>query len=137
MPGGAQLDGLLARLLAVMALVGGAYNPSGYSYYHWILNGGFERPASKIFVGLVIGVGLAFCYASTLRSLRLPLLLPALGLIVLAVRLLNRWGWIDLANPLQRTLVIELSIVLVFTLGLAYSTIRFRLTGQYDSRYLT
>ena len=135
--GGAQPGGVLARFLAVAFLVGGTYNPSGTSYYHWVLNGGREWLASKILIGLVLGLGLTFCANFTWRSLRLTLLLPGLALILLVIWLLSVWHWIDLADPLQRTLVIEGVLVLVLGIGTAYTAIRFRLTGQMDSRYLT
>ena len=131
---GAEISGILVRLVAVALLVAGAYNPSGDSYYHWVINGGTESLASKIFVGVVIAVALAICFNAMWRALRLLLLLPGLILIASLIWLLAAWHWIDLADPLQRTLVIESVVVLVLTTGLIISPIRYRLAAQMDTR---
>ena len=59
----------VARWLAALLLVLATYNPSGYSYYHWI----GELEAGNWILKLLVGVVLAILYATfglaTQRSL--------------------------------------------------------------------
>ena len=104
--GASEFGGVLARTLLVMLLVYGTYNPSGYSYYHWITQGG-GMLASKLCVGLVIGLGFIICINATVRSLGRLLLTPGIALVGSLIWMLSSWGWIDLADSMQRTLVLE------------------------------
>lgn len=134
MYGASQLFGVVARTLLVMLLVYGTYNPGGYSYYHWITEGGGDLVASKLCVGLVLLLGFIICINATIRSLGVLLLLLAIALIVAAIWQLSAVGWIDLTDGLERTLVAEGAIVAVFSAGVPFSQLRFRLVGQKDSR---
>jgi hypothetical protein len=137
MYGTARIAGIVVRLLAVMLLVGGTYNPGGYSYYHWVTLGQGGMLASKLCLGLVIVIGFFVCINATVRSLGLLLLVPVLAVIAASIWLLADWGWIDLRERMQRTLVAEASLVLLLGLGVSFSLIRYRLSGQLDSRTIS
>ena len=132
--GASEFGGVIARTLTVMLLVYGTYNPSGYSFYHWITLGGGDMLASKLCVGLVIALGFIICINATIRSLGGLLLTPGIALVAALIWMLSSWGWIDLSDSLQRTLVLEAAVVAVLGAGLPFSQIRFRLAGQKDSR---
>jgi len=134
MYGIAQPIGILVRMLAVLFLVAATYNPSGYSYYHWAFRGSTEYWALKIFLGLLVIFGYVFCVYATWRSLRIMLSVPLLLLIVTSLWLLSDWGVIDLSDWLQRTLALESSLVVLLGTGVSFSLIRYRLSGQLDSR---
>lgn len=137
MYGIAQPLGIVVRMLAVLVLVAGSYNPSGYSYYHWAFQGGTDYWALKILLGLLIIFGYVFCATATYRSLRLLLGVPLLLVIGSAIWLLSNEGWLDLSDWLQRTLALEAALVIVLGTGVSFSLIRYRLSGQLDSRTLT
>ena len=132
--GASEFGGVIARTLTVMLLVYGTYNPSGYSYYHWVTQGGLDNLASKACVGLVIVLGFIISVNATIRSLGGLLLTPGVALVAALIWMFSSWGWIDLTNHLQRTLVLEVAIVAVLGAGLPFSQIRYRLAGQKDSR---
>jgi hypothetical protein len=134
MYGIAQPIGILVRMLAVLFLVAATYNPSGYSYYHWAFRGGTDYWALKIFLGLLIIFGYVFCGYATWRSLRVMLSVPLLLLIAACLWLLSNWGVLDLSDWLQRTLALESSLVVLLGTGVSFSLIRYRLSGQLDSR---
>jgi hypothetical protein len=137
MYGIAQPIGILVRMLAVLFLVAATYNPSGYSYYHWAFRGSTDYWALKIFLGLLILFGYVFCVYATWRSLRLMLSVPLLLVIFCCLWLLSDWGVLDLSDWLQRTLALETSLVILLGTGVSFSLIRYRLSGQLDSRTLT
>lgn len=129
-----QPVGILARLLSVSVLVAGTYNPSGYSYYHWVTTTGEGSLLFKSCVGVAVLIGYIICVAATWRSLGRLLLIPGLILIASLIWLLWHLDLIDLADPRQRILVLEFALVVVFTAGICFSQIRFRLAGLMDSR---
>ena len=137
MYGIAQPIGIVVRMLAVLVLVAGSYNPSGYSYYHWAFQGSADYWALKILIGLLIIFGYVFCVAATVRSLRLLLGVPLLLVLASALWLLSNEGWLDLSDWLERTLALEAALVIVLGTGVSFSLIRYRLSGQLDSRTLT
>jgi hypothetical protein len=128
--------GILVRVLSVALLVSGTYNPSGYSYYHWVFHGGADHWASKAVVGQIIVVAFIFCGNTAARSLGLLLSVPLLLVIGTGIWLLSEWRVVDLSSGLQRTLVFEVVIVLLLGAGVSLSLIRYRLSGQLDSRPL-
>jgi len=137
MYGIAQPIGILVRMLAVLFLVSATYNPSGYSYWHWAFRGDANYWALKIFLGLLIIFGFVFCAYATWRSLRIMLSVPLLLLMGASGWLLSDWGVVDFADPLQRTLALESAIVVLLGTGVSFSLIRYRLSGQLDSRSIT
>jgi hypothetical protein len=134
MYGIAQPIGILVRMLAVLFLVAATYNPTGYSYYHWAFRGSTDYWALKIFLGLLVIFGYVFCVYATWRSLRIMLSVPLLLLIMTSLWLLSDWGVIDLSDWLQRTIALESSLVVLLGTGVSFSLIRYRLSGQLDSR---
>jgi hypothetical protein len=129
--------GILVRMLAVLFLVAATYNPSGYSYWHWAFRGNTDYWALKIFLGLLIIFGFVFCIYATWRSLRLLLSVPLLLVIAACLWLLSDWNIIDLSDWLQRTLALEAALVVLLGTGVSFSLIRYRLSGQLDSRTIT
>jgi Family of unknown function (DUF6524) len=137
MYGIAQPIGILVRMLAVMFLVTATYNPTGYSYWHWAFRGNADYWALKIFLGLLMIFGYVFCIYATWRSLRFMLGVPLVLLIGACLWLLSDWGIVDLSDWLQRTLALETALVVLLGTGVSFSLIRYRLSGQLDSRTLT
>ena len=137
MYGIAQPIGLFVRFLAVMFLVAATYNPSGYSYWHWAFRGDGSDWALKIFLGLLIIFGYVVCVYATWRSMRIMLSVPMILLIAACLWLLSDWGVIDFSDWLQRTLALETALVVLLATGVSFSLIRYRLSGQLDSRTLT
>ncbi len=137
MYGIAQPVAIFVRMLAVLFLVMATYNPSGYSYWHWAFRGNMNDWALKIFLGLLIIFGFVFCSYSTWRSLRIVLSVPLILAIGACLWLLSDWGIIDLSDWLQRTLALESALTILLGTGVSFSLIRYRLSGQLDSRALT
>ena len=133
----AQPGGVLVRVLAVLFLVSASYNPSGYSYYHWVMRSGSDFWVAKLFLLFVLVTGYIICVNATIRSLGLLLGVPLLLVLATLIWLASDRGWLDLSDWLQRTLAFELALVLILGTGVSFSLIRYRLSGQMDSRSLT
>ena len=127
--------GFIVRLLFAVFLIFGAYNPSGYSYYHWVVD--YEGDwATKLFAGMVVAFLLFIHLQATWRSMRLV----GVSLVVLvtaaAVWVLSDYGVIDLDDPTVFALTLLTGIALVLGAGQSWSLIRYRLSGQVDSQSL-
>lgn len=128
--------GVVARMLVVLALIAATYNPSGYSWYHWVATSGWEHWIPKLFTFFILVAGYVVCIHATFRSLGLLLGVPLTLLILTAIWLASDQGWVDLSNWLHRTLVIQGALVVLLGTGTSFSIIRYRLSGQMDSRTL-
>ena len=131
-----QPTAILVRILAVMLLVSGTYNPSGYSYYHWVVDTGTEHWVGKFFVLAALVACFAVCINATIRSLGLLLGPQLVLLLATLIWFAADRGWIDMSDWLQRTLAIQTCLVLLLGIGVSFSIIRYRLSGQMDSRTL-
>ena len=126
---------LVIRVLAVHALVFGTYNPSGYSYLHWLTVWEPHYLAVKILVGLTLGA--LFWIAISATWLVLGLL--GVGLLLAIVLSLGAALWQLGLFPVtawgvQATLLTALAAFLA--IGVSYAHFRYRLTGQIQSRVL-
>lgn len=122
----------LRRLAASLALVLATFNPTGWSYVHWIAANFPRIEPLQAVVGIVLLIGWAFFGSSTLRSLGLTGLVLGAALCASLLWLLVSWGWLTLDGgaTLQWALLLMLGLVLAF--GLSWSHLRRRVAGQTD-----
>lgn len=126
----------LIRWLGVTALVFATYNPSGYSYVHWLGTWQTDLIALKIAAGLtIIGAFWMLTFATWLVLRVLGLFL--LGATVLALAA-GAWqlGLVPTTSDSLQFLLLT-TIATYLTIGLCYAHIRSRLTGQIQSRILS
>ena len=129
--------GLVSRWLLAMFLVLATYNPSGFSYFHWIVDGSDGHWLLKIFLGFVLGIAYGTFIFASLRSLGL------IGMLVWGALFTSiTWLLIDLGLfvPLSVGTVVTLALVIlanVLGIGVSWSYIRGRLSGQLDTNDVT
>ena len=124
--------GFLLRLLAAFILVFSSYNPSGYSYYHWVSENINSLTPMIALAGVLLLIGWTILLRATFRSLGpFGLLLAAAFLGVLLWMMID-WGWFD-ADSLTAVTYIVLAVLSgVLAIGVSWSHIRRRITGQID-----
>ena len=133
---GNQLSSIVVRMILVFGLVFGTYNPSGYSYVHWLFSWPVENLLLKIFSGMV----LIFLFWVVFSITRLAL--GRFGTVFLLLTFLafvgTLWQFDLLPSDTwlgQVTLLAFISLYL--TSGLVFSALRHRLSGQVESVSLT
>jgi hypothetical protein len=135
---GFSMVDFMVRWVCALALVMVTFNPTPYSYCSWVLSGwgsaqGFADDLPlKALAGVVLLILYVIFLRSTFRSI------GALG-VVLAALLFGAilwvvvdWGWLD---PLAGDAMIWVGLVVVATIlaiGLSWSHVRRRLSGQVD-----
>ena len=95
----------LIRWVIALVLVFATFNPTSYSYFHWVVNGGNEMMALKALAAALLG-----------------------AMIWVTID----FGWLDLKNPTAVTWVILFTIATILGIGISWSHIRRRVTGQAD-----
>jgi Family of unknown function (DUF6524) len=127
----------ISRWLGALFVVLATYNPSGISYYHWLVDTSDTRWSLKALVGVtMIILNMLFVLVS-LRSMRPSgVLAAAVFCAVLVWALLDNgylhglstWTWVTLVLALAGS---------ILGAGVSWSHIRGRLSGQADSNDVT
>ena len=122
----------LIRLIAALILVFATYNPFEYSWYHRFISTPDKLDPLLILAGLVLLIGWIIYLRATLRSL---------GIIgtTLAVALFSVFIWLlidrDILSLDETTLLQYIGLIMVamvMAIGMSWSHIRRRLSGQLD-----
>jgi glucan phosphoethanolaminetransferase (alkaline phosphatase superfamily) len=122
--------GFMWRLLFAMALVLLTFNPTGHSYYHWLADGFPAVQPLEAVAGILLLIGWVFFVRSTLAAMGVL----GVGLMAALFAAIVWWmvsqGWLDVANRSAMAWVLLLILGLILGVGLSWSDIRRRLSGQ-------
>jgi len=129
---GISWSGVVVRLVLALLLVLATYNPTGFSFYHWISAPPTGVTAVKAFASVLLAIGWIVCLRTAYVAL------GVLG-VVLVVALLATFVWllVDMhvleakgADALTWIGLVIFGVVL--GIGLSWSLIRQRATGQVE-----
>ncbi|MFW2405448.1 MAG: DUF6524 family protein [Gammaproteobacteria bacterium] len=124
----------LWRFLFALALILATYNPSGYSISDWVraaMSEGNLGP-EHFFLSTLLVIGWVILFVATFKSLN------ALGVVLAAIAIGTFvWMLVDfgLLGAGSRSAIVWISLVCLaalLTVGLSWSHIWRRLTGQFD-----
>src|SRR5690606_24386672 len=130
------LYNVLLRWGSSLLLVLGTYNPYDMSYYHWIVEGD-----GYVSLKVLSGIGLTILHiVAVLTSIRS---LGPIG-IGLLTALFATAAWVmadnqvlDIEDPRAFTLTLLVILATIYGLGISWSHLRNRLSGQVDSTDIT
>lgn len=132
--------GVLMRLFLAFVLVFATFNPWGGSYYHWAIAPVFETGGGigtlgplKLLAGLVLAVGWVVCIQATRRSLGLWGVLLVAGVMGTLIWLLIDQGLLSPEGSRTLATIVLLVISVVLAVGMSWSHLSRRLTGQIDT----
>lgn len=128
--------GFLWRFAASLLLVLVSYNPSGYSYWHWLRAAINAEPSTlgpeHLVAGVLLLIGWVILLAATQRSLGFFGLMLGAALLGGVVWLLIDIGILNVATVSSATWVGLICIALLLAVGLSWSHVWRRLTGQFE-----
>ncbi|MGE0441342.1 MAG: DUF6524 family protein [Gemmatimonadales bacterium] len=133
--------GFLSRLVASLILVYGTFNPEGYSFFHWAVNplvrGDGAAARTNLPVKLLVGLLLVGIWAFFLQATRRSIGWKG-GVLVLAILGALVWALIDwhVLNPdSSRAIghVVLVALAAVLALGMSWSHLSRRMSGQVDT----
>ena len=126
------MTGLLIRCAVAFGLLAATFNPTEWNYVRWSQANWNDQMPLVVLLGLILLVGYIIYLRATLRSI------GAFGMgLVLAVAAALIWvlvdfGWISLDDPTANTWLGLAALSLVLGIGLSWSLVRRRLSGQAD-----
>jgi len=124
--------GFLLRLLTACVLVFSSYNPSGYSYYHWVSNNISSLSPWIALVGILLLIGWTIFLRATFRSLGPFGLLLAAAFMGVLIWMLIDWDWFQADSLTAVTYIILVVLCWILAIGVSWSHIRRRITRQFD-----
>ncbi len=125
--------GIGIRFVFALLLVACTYNPTGYSYFHW-----FKATASDFtpllgLGGLALIIGWVIYIRATFRSLGLIGLILATLFFAFLIWLLIDLGLLSMDSVSALTWVVLVLLAAVLCIGMSWSHIRRRMSGQVDT----
>lgn len=124
--------GFLLRWLFAFVLLAATYNPTQYNFIRWAMGNYQQMLSICVLGGLILLVGYIIYLRATLRSIGLFGMLLVLAVAGTMIWVLFDQGLIDLANPTFNTWLAIVILSLVLAIGLSWSIVRRKLSGQLD-----
>jgi hypothetical protein len=135
--GGKQAFGLvdfLARLGAALVLVLITYNPSGWSFLHWVKNSfvASELGPLQFLVGAALIAGWAIFIVATRNALGTVGLVIAAAILAALVWLFVDLGWLGFDSVAAVSWVLLICLSILLAIGLSWAHIWRRMSGQLE-----
>lgn len=128
-----KTSGFLLRWLFAILLVLITFNPTHYSLFHWLWPFNNEQLPLKILSVLTMTVIYLIFIRATFRSIGLIGIILALAVSSTLVWLFIDQGWMSVDNYTAITWILLVVIGTILGIGISWSHIRKKLTGQFDT----
>ncbi len=122
----------LLRWLFAAVLVFGTYNPTGYGYINWVMAPTTQFGPLIAILGLVLLIGWIIYLRATFMSMGWLGIVLGGALFGCIVWFFIDLGWLTLDSPGVLTWVVLVLVSLLLGVGMSWSHVRKRLTGQID-----
>jgi glucan phosphoethanolaminetransferase (alkaline phosphatase superfamily) len=122
--------GFLWRMLFALALVLLTFNPTGHSYYHWLADGFPSVSPAEAVAGILLLLGWIFFVRTTLSAIGTVGIVLMAALFASIVWWIVSKGWLDVGNRSTMAWIVLLALGLMLGIGMSWSHIRRRLSGQ-------
>jgi len=124
------------RLISSSVLVVATYNPTQFSYWEWLVKARAAESSGlgpeHFVVGIVLVIGWVILLAATQRSLGFLGLTLGAALLGGVVWLLVDVGIININEPSDATWIGLICVSILLAVGLSWSHVWRRLTGQFE-----
>ena len=124
--------GFLIRLAAALALVLLTFNPSGYSYAHWVAHVFPKIDAQQAVAGVLLLIGWIVFIVATLRSIGILGVMLVAVLFAALTWLMVSMGWLSLEHKRAVGWIALVALAVTLAVGVSWSFVNRRLTGQID-----
>ncbi len=126
------MGGFLLRWLFAFLLLAATFNPTQFNLYRWIVTSGGENLSIAVLCSLVLIIGYIIYVRATMRSIGAVGMLLVLGVVGAICWVAYDLGWISFENPTANTWIALIAGSFVLGIGLSWSHVRRRLSGQAD-----
>jgi hypothetical protein len=129
---GISWSGVFTRVAFAIGLVLITYNPSGHSFYHWLVEPPAGITAVKALLGVLLLIGWVVCLRTAFVALGWIGVILGAALFAALTWVLIDMKIIDLKGPTALTWVVLVTLGAILGVGLSWSLIRARTTGQVE-----
>ncbi|WP_322892915.1 MULTISPECIES: DUF6524 family protein [unclassified Yoonia] len=124
--------GFILRWVFAFSLLALTYNPTEWNFIRWGMANYQTQLSLTVLAGLVLLVGYIIYLRATLRSIGLFGMILILAVVGTVIWVLFDQGLISLDNPTLNTWIAILALSMVLAIGLSWSIVRRKLSGQAD-----
>lgn len=124
--------GIFLRWVGAFVLLAATFNPTEWNYVRWATLHFEDQLPLTVFLGLVLAIGYIVYLNATLNSIGVFGMLLVAAVFAALVWVLFDWGVLTLANTDVNLWLGILALSLVMGVGLSWSLVQKRLTGQVD-----
>ncbi len=126
------MSGFALRWLFAFILLAATYNPTQWNYTSWVMENGAENLSIAVLCGLVLIIGYIIYMRATMRSIGVIGMALVLGLVGAMLWVAYDLGWLNFENQTANTWIGLIAMSIVLGIGLSWSHVRRRLSGQAD-----
>ena len=124
--------GFLIRWAFAFLLLAATYNPTQWNFVRWTIGNYQNMLSVTVLVGLILAIGYIIFLRATLRSIGMFGMLLVLAVAGTLLWVLFDQGFINLTNPTINTWLGIIMMSLVLAIGLSWSIVRRKISGQAD-----
>lgn len=122
----------LIRWLIAFALIAATWNPTQVNYLDWARANWETQLPLIVLGGVVLGIGYLIYLRATMRSIGIAGMLIVVALFGALVWVLIDFGILETGNSVTNQWLAILLSSIVFGVGLSWSLVRRRISGQVD-----
>jgi len=126
------MQAVFLRWMFAMALLVASYNPTPWNYFTWAHANYATATSLCVLLGLLLAVGYVIYLRATIRSIGLFGMVLVASIVGALVWVLQDYGILSLGNRNLRIWLWLLALSAVLGIGLSWSIVRRRLSGQAD-----
>ena len=124
--------GFVMRWLFAFVLLAASYNPTQWNFVRWASANYQTQLSVTVLFALVLLVGYIIYLRATLRSIGGLGMFLVLAMVAALLWVAYDMGWMSFENPTANTWIGLTAMSLVLGVGLSWSHVRRRLSGQAD-----
>jgi hypothetical protein len=124
--------GIFLRWLFAFVLLALSYNPTDWNYVSWSLANYQDKLSITVLLGLLLTIGYIIYLRATIRSIGGFGMFLILAVVAALLWVLYDLGLLSLENRDLNMWLGIFALSLVLGIGLSWSIVRKRLSGQYD-----
>jgi len=124
--------GFIIRWIFAFVLLAATYNPTEWNYVRWSMVNYETRLSLTALFGLILLVGYIIYLRATLRSIGVFGMILILAVVGTVLWVLFDQGVVSFADPTINTWIGIVALSVVLAIGLSWSIVRRRLSGQAD-----
>jgi Family of unknown function (DUF6524) len=122
--------GILLRWLGAFLLLAAIFNPTRWNYVTWAREGWADQMPLIVFTGLILVVVAMVYVVATMRSIGILGALVIAAIFGAGLWVLTDWGLLGLENSALNVWLGILVLSLILGIGMSWSILRQRLSGQ-------